>query len=107
LFGLTGVGIEGTPTDVLEQTSARFAEDQYYDLFNTSGKMYTQELTAKNYLLEADAAEKGGLISAGTTLALRGDSFSTGVQGLFGKKPTPKSPYTAIDTGLTSTEGAF
>ena len=107
LFGLTGVGIEGTPTDVLEQTSARFAEDQYYDLFNTSGKMYTQQLTAENYLLEADAAEKGGLISAGTTLALRGDSFSTGVQGLFGKKPTPKSPYTAIDTGLTSTEGAF
>jgi len=107
LFGLTGVGIEGTPTDVLEQTSARFAEDQYYDLFNTSGKMYTQQLTAENYLLEADAAKKGGLISAGTTLALRGDSFSTGVQGLFGKKPTPKSPYTAIDTGLTSTEGAF
>jgi hypothetical protein len=93
LFGLTGVGIEGTPTDVLEQTSARFAEDQYYDLFNTSGKMYTQQLTSENLRLEAESARTGGYIKAATTLAMRGDSFSGPVQGLFGTTPKTTDPF--------------
>lgn len=93
LFGLTGVGIEGTPTDVLEQTSARFAEDQYYDLFNTSGKMYSQQLTAENLRLEAESARTGGYIKAATTLAMRGDSFSGPIQGLFGTTPKTQDPF--------------
>ena len=93
LFGLTGVGIEGTPTDVLEQTSARFAEDQYYDLFNTSGKMYSQELTAENLRLEAESARTGGYIKAATTLAMRGDSFSGPIQGLFGTTSKTTDPF--------------
>jgi hypothetical protein len=93
LFGLTGVGIEGTPTDVLEQTSARFAEDQYYDLFNTSGKMYSQQLTAENLRLEAESARTGGYIKAATTLAMRGDSFSGPIQGLFGTTSKTTDPF--------------
>ena len=83
LFGLTGVGIEGTPTDVLSQTEAKYAEDQYYDLFNTSQQIYSKQLTGQNLLLEADAAFKGGIIKAGTTLVTRGDSFSKPIQDIF------------------------
>jgi len=107
MFGLTGASLEGTPTDILEQTSARFAEDQYYDLFNTSGQMYSKQLTAQNYLMEAEAARKGGYIKAGTTLALRGDSFSSGVEGLFGTKKSNIMTASDINTTLTGTEGPF
>lgn len=107
MFGLTGASLEGTPTDILEQTSARFAEDQYYDLFNTSGQMYSKQLTAQNYLLESEAARKGGFIKAGTTLALRGDSFSSGVEGLFGTKKSNIMTASDVNTELTGTEGPF
>lgn len=93
LFGLTGVGIEGTPTDVLEQTSARYAEDQYYDLFNTSQNMYSKQLSAQGLRQEAEAARTGGYIKAATTLAMRGDSFSGPIQGLFGTTPKTQDPF--------------
>jgi hypothetical protein len=97
MFGLTGTLFEGTAVDVLGSTSAKFAEDQYYDLFNTSQTIMSKEQSAKNYMLEADAAVKGGYIKAGTTLLTRGDSFSKPIKDLFGGTAT-------VD--MTATEGS-
>lgn len=83
LFGLTGVTVEGTPADVLAQTAANYAENEYYDLFNTSQQIYSKQLTGQNLLLEAEAAKKGGYIKAATTLITRGDSFSKPIKDIF------------------------
>ena len=99
-YGLTGVTLEGTPTDILEETSATFAEDQFNDDFNTSGKLYTKQLTASGLRQEAQAAQLSGYVGAVTTVANRGLLFPSSPKA-------PKSPYTTVDTGLTSTEGSF
>ena len=99
-YGLTGVTLEGTPTDILEETSATFAEDQFIDDFNTSGKLYTKQLTASGLRQEAQAAQLSGYVGAVTTVANRGLLFPSSPKA-------PKSPYTTVDTGLTSTEGSF
>ena len=99
-YGLTGVTLEGTPTDILEETSATFAEDQFIDDFNTSGKLYTKQLTASGLRQESQAAQLSGYVGAVSTIANRGLLFPSSPKA-------PKSPYTAVDTGLTSTEGAF
>jgi hypothetical protein len=99
-FGLTGVTLEGTPTDVLEETSATFAEDQFVDDFNTSGKLYSKQITALGLRQESQAAMLSGIVGATTTIANRGLLFPS-------PAPKTKSPYTAVDTGLTATEGSF
>ena len=99
-FGLTGVTLEGTPTDVLEETSATFAEDQFVDDFNTSGKLYSKQITASGLRQESQAAMLSGIVGATTTIANRGLLFPS-------PAPKTKSPYTAVDTGLTATEGSF
>ena len=90
LYGLTGVTLEGTPVDVLAQTSAKFAEDEYYDLFNTSQQIYSKQLTGQNLLAEADAAVKSGIIKAGTTLITTGNSFSKPIKDIFNTPITYK-----------------
>lgn len=99
-YGLTGVTLEGTPTDILEETSATFAEDQFIDDFNTSGKLYTKQLTASGLRQESQAAQLSGYVGAVSTIANRGLLFPSSPKA-------PKSPFTAIDTGLTSTEGSY
>lgn len=99
-YGLTGVTLEGTPTDILEETSATFAEDQFIDDFNTAGKLYTKQLTASGLRQESQAAQLSGYVGAVSTIANRGLLFPSAPKA-------PKSPFTAIDTGLTSTEGSF
>ena len=71
-FGLTGVTVEGTPTDVLAETSAKFAEDQFIDDFNTAQGIYSKEISAGQLRAEADAAILGGVVKAGLVVAERG-----------------------------------
>ena len=71
-FGLTGVTVEGTPTDVLAQTSAKFAEDQFIDTFNTAQGIYSKQISASQLRQEAQAAQLGGIVNAANTLAMRG-----------------------------------
>ena len=39
LFGISGVRLEETPTDILTSTARTFAEDDFYDRYGTSGRM--------------------------------------------------------------------
>jgi hypothetical protein len=72
LYGITGVTIEGTPTDILEQTSAKFAESQFIDDFNTASGLYSKSLTAESLRAESNTAVLGGVVNAAATLAGRG-----------------------------------
>jgi len=71
-YGITGVSLEGTPTDILEETSAKFAEDQYIDDFNTSQKIYSKTMSAEGLRQEAQATQLGGVVNAAVILGGRG-----------------------------------
>lgn len=71
-YSVTGVGLEGTPTDILEETSAKFAEDQFLDDFMTSQKMYSKQISAEQLRQEAKSAQLGGFINAAVILGGRG-----------------------------------
>lgn len=91
-WGTTGVTVEGTPTDVLSETSAKFAEDQFIDDFNTSQKIYGKQISAEQLRVEAQGAILGGVTKAVTTLGMRGTT------------PTPKtSIFTEIPMGQGET----
>ncbi|WP_440913513.1 hypothetical protein [Candidatus Pelagibacter sp.] len=72
LYGITGVRLEETPTDILTQTARSFAEDDFYDRYGTSGRMLSSSLSASNLRRSGEQAELGGLLSAELTLAQRG-----------------------------------
>lgn len=67
-----GITLEGTATDVLGETSAKFAEAQFYDDFNTAQKITSKQISADQLRTEAQAAQLGGIINAATVLSLRG-----------------------------------
>jgi hypothetical protein len=93
-YGVSGITLEGTPTDILSETSAKFAEDQFIDDFNTSQKMYGKQISAGQLRTEAQAAVLGGVTTAATTLAMRG----------FSPSATPKpSIFTQIPMGTGET----
>ena len=71
-YSVTGVSLEGTPTDILEETSAKFAEDQFLDDFMTSQKMYSKQISAEQLRQEAKSAQLGGFINAAVILGGRG-----------------------------------
>lgn len=72
LYGLTGATIEGSPTDVLSETAADFAENIYTDAFNTSQKIVGKRQQQKILEQEADYAVLGGYVNAATVLGGRG-----------------------------------
>ena len=72
LYGISGVRLEETPTDILTQTARSFAEDDFYDRYGTSGRMLSASLSADNLRQSGEQAELGGLLSAELTLARRG-----------------------------------
>lgn len=72
LYGISGVRLEETPTDILSSTARSFAEDDFYDRYGTSGRMTSASLSAGNLQASAEQAELGGLLSAELTLARRG-----------------------------------
>lgn len=67
-----GITLEGTPTDILGETSAKFAEAQLYDDYNTAQKITSKQISAEQLRIEAQAAQLGGVINAATVLSLRG-----------------------------------
>ena len=71
-YSVTGVSLEGTPTDILEETSAKFAEDQFLDDYMTSQKMYSKQISAEQLRQEAKSAQLGGVINAAVILGGRG-----------------------------------
>ena len=81
-----GITLEGTATDVLGETSAKFAEAQFYDDFNTAQKITSKQISADQLRTEAQAAQLGGIINAATVLSLRG--------------PNPKQKTTLLDQGV-------
>ena len=72
LFGISGVRLEETPTDILTSTARSFAEDDFYDRYGTSGRITSAKLSASNLRQSGEQAELGGLLSAELTLARRG-----------------------------------
>lgn len=71
-YGQAGITIEGTPTDVIGETSAKFAEEQFLDDFTTAQGMYSKQISAEQLRSEAQAAQLGGFINAATVLSARG-----------------------------------
>ena len=103
-FGLTGVTLEGTPTDVLAETNAKFAEDQFLDDWNTAQGIYSKKISAGQLRAEADSALYGGILKAGMIGVERGF--------LPNKTPTTKTSISTLETNLlagirTGTEGSF
>jgi len=72
LYGISGVSLENTPTDILASTARSFSEDDFYDRYGTSGRMTSAKLSAKNLSLSGEQAQLGGLLNAEMTLAQRG-----------------------------------
>ena len=72
LYGISGVSLENTPTDILASTARSFSEDNFYDRYGTSGRMTSAKLSAKNLSLSGEQAQLGGLLNAEMTLAQRG-----------------------------------
>jgi len=72
LYGISGVSLENTPTDILASTARSFSEDDFYDRYGTSGRMTSAKLSAKNLSLSGERAQLGGLLNAEMTLAQRG-----------------------------------
>lgn len=71
-YSQTGITLEGTPTDILGETSAKFAEDQFVDDYNTALKITTQKFSASQLRAEAQAAQLGGFVNAAMVLGTRG-----------------------------------
>ena len=72
LYGISGVRLDETPTDILSSTARSFAEDDFYDRYGTSGRMLSASLSADNLRQSGEQAQLGGLLSAELTLARRG-----------------------------------
>ena len=72
LYGISGVRLDETPTDILSSTARSFAEDDFYDRYGTSGRMLSASLSADNLRLSGKQAELGGLLDASLTLSRRG-----------------------------------
>ena len=72
LYGVTGVTLAGTPSDVLGQTAATFAEDDFIDAFNTSQNILSKQFSASSLRQEAKMSVIGGYTRAVTTIGTRG-----------------------------------
>ena len=72
LYGISGVSLADTPTDVLASTSRAFAEDDFYDRYGTASRIMSAGISADNLRASGEQAELGGLLNAELTLARRG-----------------------------------
>lgn len=72
LYSAAGIKMEGTPGQILAQTAANFAEDQYIDSFNTSQSILSKNFSSDAYKSEAKASLIGGFTNAAITLGTRG-----------------------------------
>mgnify|MGYP001981676693 CR=1 FL=1 len=72
LYGISGVRLEETPTDIFASTARSFAEDDFYDRYGTAGRIVSRNVSASNLRTSGQQAELGGLLNAELTLARRG-----------------------------------
>jgi hypothetical protein len=73
LYSAAGIKMEGTPGQILGQTAANFAEDQFTDTFNTSQSILSKKFSAESYKHEAKISLLGGMTNAAITLGTRGE----------------------------------
>lgn len=82
-YGAAGVGLEGSPMDVLEQSAAMAELDRQNILYGGTLKAGGYQATAGLELMRGDAAETGSYFSAGSALltgaAKMGSFNNTGV----------------------------
>ena len=72
LYGISGVSLQDTPTDIFASTARSFAEDDFYDRYGSAGRIVSAGISARNLRASGQQAELGGLLSAELTLARRG-----------------------------------
>ena len=72
LYGISGVRLEDTPTDIFQSTARSFAEDDFYDRYGTASRIVSAGISADNLRKSGEQAELGGLLNAELTLARRG-----------------------------------
>lgn len=79
-YGASGVGLEGTPMDVLEQSASMAELDRQNILYGGTLESQGYQATAGLELMRGDAAETGSYFSAGSALlsgAAKAGSFNT------------------------------
>ncbi len=73
LYGSSGVDpLQGTPVDVMGDTAAEFAYEDYADAFETQGRIYSNMIKARNQRAMGKQAAFGSLLDFGTRFAMRG-----------------------------------
>ena len=84
LYGVAGVTLQDTPSDIIGQTASTFAEDQFIDTFNTSQGILSKQFQGEMLRTEAKNSIIGGYTNAAVTL---------GTRGLFGYGKTEPIEY--------------
>lgn len=77
-YGASGVGIEGSPLDVIESSATLAELDRQNILYGGEMKSTGYESTAGLELMRGSAAETQGLMSAGSTLLSAYGNYSKG-----------------------------
>tara|TARA_X000001382_G_scaffold23319_4_gene14220 strand:+ start:4679 stop:5125 length:447 start_codon:yes stop_codon:yes gene_type:complete len=72
LYASSGVGLEGTPTDVFEQTAKEFAYEDYADRFDTLNNMGSKYMEADAYRSAGKQKAFGNLLDFGISWGMRG-----------------------------------
>ncbi len=73
LYGSSGVDpLQGTPVDVMGDTAAEFAYEDYADAFETQGRIYSNMIKARNQRAFGRQQAFGTLLDYGTRFAMRG-----------------------------------
>ena len=72
LYSASGVGLEGTPTDVFESTDREFAYEDYADRFDTINNMGMKYMEADAYRRSGRQKALGNLLDFGISWGMRG-----------------------------------
>jgi hypothetical protein len=72
LYGASGVEIDGSPADVIEDTAGKFAREQYNADFNAETKIGSYQVSGDNAQADANAKSVGTLFNFASTTAKRG-----------------------------------
>ena len=72
MYSASGVGLEGTPTDVFESTAREFAYEDYADRFDTYANMGSKYMEADAYRRAGRQKAFGNLLDFGISWGMRG-----------------------------------
>jgi hypothetical protein len=105
-YGAAGVGLEGSPMDVLEQSASMAELDRQNILYGGALKAQGYESTAGLELMRGDAAVTGSYFNAGSALltgAAKAGAFSGGETGVAEQYPRGNNPDEYNDWELRRT----